>query len=52
MIRIAKRYRQGIQVPLKAAFERYKARNRSFEESEMKKGGNVQQLILELVNGR
>ena len=47
-----KRIRQGIRVPLKAAFERYKARNRAFEQSEMRKGGNVHQLILQLVNGR
>ena len=31
-------------------FERYKADNRAFEVSEMRNGGNVQQLILGLVN--
>ncbi|MCY6379956.1 DUF922 domain-containing protein [Hoeflea prorocentri] len=47
-----KTIRQAIQVPLKAAFDRYKARNRAFEQSEMAAGGNIRQLILELVNGR
>ena len=47
-----KTIRNAIQVPLKAAFDRYKARNRAFEEAEMSTGGKVQQLILELVNGR
>ena len=47
-----KKIRQGIQVPLKAAFTRYKTRNRSFEQAEMSDGGNVHQLILGLVNGR
>lgn len=46
-----KAIRQAIQTPLKAAFDRYKARNRAFEEAEMANGGNVQQLILALVNG-
>ncbi|MEX3007999.1 DUF922 domain-containing Zn-dependent protease [Hoeflea sp. TYP-13] len=46
-----KTIRKAIQVPLKAAFDRYKARNRAFEQSEMGAGGNVQQLILGLVNG-
>ncbi|WP_419912440.1 DUF922 domain-containing protein [Hoeflea sp.] len=47
-----KKIRQAIQAPLKAAFDRYKARNRAFEESEMRQGGNVHQLILQLVNGQ
>lgn len=46
-----KKIRKTIQVPIKAAFDRYKARNRAFEQSEMSDGGNVHQLILELVNG-
>lgn len=47
-----KTIRNAIQTPLKAAFTRYKARNRAFEQAEMAAGGNVQGLILELVNGR
>ncbi|MCO6186589.1 DUF922 domain-containing protein [Rhizobium sp. L1K21] len=43
--------RQTIQVPIKAAFDRYKARNQAFEQVEMQEGGNVHQLILGLVNG-
>jgi len=31
-------------------FERYKADNRSFEQSEMRKGGNIEQRVLDLVN--
>lgn len=46
-----KTIRHAIQAPLKAAFTRYRTRNRSFEQSEMRDGGNIQQLILELVNG-
>jgi predicted secreted Zn-dependent protease len=44
--------RDAIQVPLKAAFARYKARNRAFEQAEMGAGGNVEQLILGLINGQ
>lgn len=44
--------RNAIQTPLKAAFARYKARNHAFEEAEMGTGGNVQRLILGLINGR
>jgi predicted secreted Zn-dependent protease len=47
-----KTIRAAIQAPLKAAFDRYKARNRAFEQSEMDTGGNIQQLILGLVNGQ
>ncbi len=47
-----KKIRQAIQAPLKAAFDRYKARNRSFEQDEMRNGGNIHQLILDLVNGQ
>ncbi|MCR9137628.1 MAG: DUF922 domain-containing protein [Alphaproteobacteria bacterium] len=47
-----KTIRNAIQTPLKAAFARYKARNRAFEQAEMAAGGNVQQLILKLINGR
>jgi len=47
-----KKIRNAIQTPLKAAFTRYKARNRAFEQAEMAAGGNVQKLILQLVNGR
>lgn len=47
-----KAIRNAIQTPLKAAFARYKARNRAFEQEEMSAGGNVRQLILGLVNGR
>lgn len=47
-----KTIRNAIQAPLKAAFERYKARNRAFEQAEMGAGGNIQQLILGLVNGQ
>ncbi|WP_136658772.1 DUF922 domain-containing protein [Nitratireductor sp. XY-223] len=46
-----KKIRNAIQAPLKAAFTRYKARNRAFEQSEMSTGGNVHQLILRLVTG-
>lgn len=46
-----KSIRNAIQTPLKAAFERYKARNRIFEESEMRDGGNIQQLIIGLIEG-
>ncbi|MEM6460992.1 MAG: DUF922 domain-containing protein [Pseudomonadota bacterium] len=46
-----KTIRSAIQTPLKAAFDRYKARNRAFEEAEMRDGGNVHRLILQLVNG-
>ncbi len=37
---------------VKDANEAYKAKSRAFDEAEMAKGGNVQQLILGLVNGR
>lgn len=47
-----RKIRQAIQTPLKTAFDRYKARNRAFEQSEMRRGGNVHQLILQLVNGQ
>ena len=47
-----KKIRSGIQAPLKAAFARYKARNSSFEQAEMASGGNIHQLILELVEER
>lgn len=47
-----KAIRNAIQTPLKAAFTRYKARNRAFEQAEMAAGGNVHKLILQLVNGR
>ena len=47
-----KKIRAAIQAPLKAAFVRYKTRNRDFEQSEMRNGGNIQQLILELIDGR
>ncbi len=47
-----KTIRNAIQAPLKAAFVRYKTRNRTFEQDEMSAGGNVQQLILQLINGR
>ncbi|MCP4999081.1 MAG: DUF922 domain-containing protein [Hyphomicrobiales bacterium] len=47
-----KTIRDAIQAPLKVAFARYKARNRAFEQAEMGAGGNVQRLILGLVNGR
>ncbi len=47
-----KTIRDAIQAPLKAAFVRYKARNRAFEQSEMSDGGNIHRLILGLVDGR
>ena len=47
-----KKIRDAIQTPLKAAFMRYTARNRAFEQSEMASGGNIQQLILGLIEGR
>lgn len=47
-----RKIRQTIQVPIKAAFDRYKERNRAFEQVEMRRGGNVHQLILQLVNER
>lgn len=47
-----RKIRQTIQVPIKAAFDRYKERNRAFEQEEMRRGGNIHQLILQLVNER
>jgi predicted secreted Zn-dependent protease len=47
-----KAIRDAIQVPLKAAFARYKARNRAFEQAELGAGGNVGRLVLGLVNGQ
>lgn len=47
-----KKIRNGIQAPLKAAFARYKARTRAFEEAEMGAGGHVRRLILGLINGQ
>ncbi|MGL4489811.1 MAG: DUF922 domain-containing protein, partial [Rhizobiaceae bacterium] len=35
---------------VQAAADEYKAKSRSFDQSEMSSGGNVQQLILSLVN--
>lgn len=46
-----KAIRDAVQVPIKAAFDRYKERNRAFEQAEMAPGGKVNQLILRLVNG-
>jgi predicted secreted Zn-dependent protease len=37
---------------VKAANEAYKAKSRAFDQAEMANGGNVQRLILGLVNGR
>jgi predicted secreted Zn-dependent protease len=37
---------------VKAANETYKAKSRAFDQSEMSEGGNVQRLILTLVNGQ
>jgi predicted secreted Zn-dependent protease len=47
-----KTIRDAIQVPLKAVFARYKARTRAFEQAEMGAGGNIERLILGLVNGQ
>lgn len=43
--------RQEMTKRLTAIYETYKQRNRDFEQSEMSAGGNVQRLILALVNG-
>jgi len=43
--------RQEMTRRLTAIYETYKQRNRDFEQSEMSAGGNVQRLILALVNG-
>ncbi len=43
--------RQEMTRRLTAIYETYKRRNRDFEQSEMSAGGNVQRLILALVNG-
>ncbi len=45
-----KAIRKAVVAPIKAAFDRYKARNAAFEQSEMANGGPIQRLILELVN--
>ncbi|MEM0899237.1 MAG: DUF922 domain-containing protein [Pseudomonadota bacterium] len=42
--------RAEVQRRVKAAFDRYQADNTAYERREMSNGGNVQQLILELVN--
>jgi len=44
-----KAIRDAIQAPLKAAYARYKAKNRAFEQSEMAIGGNIRQLIADLI---
>jgi predicted secreted Zn-dependent protease len=43
--------RQKVQGVVAQAFNRYKARNREFEVSEMSQGGNVHQLVLALLEG-
>lgn len=43
--------RAELQKRLTAVYETYKQRNRDFEHAEMGSGGNVQRLILGLVNG-
>lgn len=45
-----KAIRQAVVAPIKAAFDRYKARNAAFEQSEMANGGPVQRLILDLIH--
>ncbi|MCO5162923.1 MAG: DUF922 domain-containing protein [Mesorhizobium sp.] len=47
-----RKIKEQVKKPILDAGLAYKARNRSFEEAEMAKGGNVHQLILALVNGR
>ena len=44
--------RGAVLTLVKAANEKYRADSRAFDKIEMAKGGNVQRLILELVNGR
>jgi len=43
--------RKQIEKPLIAARDAYRARSRAFDKVEMSDGGNVQQLVLGLVNG-
>jgi predicted secreted Zn-dependent protease len=45
-----KKIREEIQAPLKAASDAHLAASREFDRVEMGEGGNVQQLILALVN--
>jgi len=47
-----RKIREAVKKPILDAGLAYKAKNRAFEQAEMSKGGNVQQLILALVNGR
>jgi len=44
-----KAIRDAIQVPLKAAYARYKAKNAAFEQAEMAPGGPIRRLIMELI---
>ena len=45
-----KAIRKAVVAPIRAAYDRYKARNAAFERSEMANGGPIQRLILDLVN--
>ena len=44
--------RKQIEAPLIAARDGYRARSRAFDQAEMSDGGNVQRLIMALVEGR
>jgi predicted secreted Zn-dependent protease len=44
--------RKEIETPLIAARDAYRAKSRDFDKAEMSEGGNVQRLILGLVNGQ
>lgn len=46
-----KTIRQEMQKPLAAASEEQRSRSREFDRVEMSNGGNVHQLVLQLVNG-
>ncbi len=49
--RQCKSIRNKVLELVKAANETYKAKSRAFDQGEMSDGGNVQKLILDLVNG-
>lgn len=50
--RSCQKIRKQIETPLIAARDAYRARSREFDKVEMSEGGNVQRLILGLVNGQ
>jgi predicted secreted Zn-dependent protease len=46
-----RKIRDAVQDQVRAVHERYQAETRAFEQDEMRPGGNVQKLVLQLVNG-